>query len=104
MRDTSRRFAASRTTWRVGCGQDRISGFSLLQSTAPEKLERQAEAEVVVAVRRRIPVAISHAAVPGVVVPAAAPVHAIGAGRFGDSPFINILCRKGRLSAFPTYE
>lgn len=39
----------------------------------------EAEAEVVVAVRRVVVVAVRHLAVPGVVVPAAATVHAVRA-------------------------
>lgn len=39
--------------------------------------EGQAQAEVVVAVRRRVVVAVSRTAVPRVVVPAAAAVHAV---------------------------
>lgn len=40
----------------------------------------EAEAHVVVAVVRVVPVAVRRAAVPGVVVPAAAPVDAVGPG------------------------
>ena len=43
------------------------------------ELQDQAEAEVVVAVVRRVVVPVRHAAVPGVVVPAAATVHAVRA-------------------------
>ena len=43
------------------------------------ELKGKAQAEVVVAVVRRVVVAVSYTAVPGVVVPASAPVHAVGA-------------------------
>ena len=43
------------------------------------ELEGEAEADVIVAIRRRVVVAISGAAVLGVVVPAAAAIHAVRA-------------------------
>ena len=43
------------------------------------ELEGKTKTEVVVAVVRRVVVAVSHTAVPGVVVPATAPVHTVGA-------------------------
>ena len=53
--------------------------FSHCHHERGEKLKGEAEAEVVVAVVRRIPVAIGYTAVPGVVVPAATTVHTVRA-------------------------
>ena len=43
------------------------------------ELKDKTQAKVVVAVVWRVVVAVSHTAVPDVVVPASAPVHAVGA-------------------------
>ena len=45
------------------------------------ELKGKAQAEVVVRVRRRVVVTIGNAAVPGVVVPTAATVHAVRASK-----------------------
>lgn len=51
----------------------------LLFDAVKRELKDEAQAEVVVAVVRRVVVTVRHATVPGVVVPAAATVHAVGA-------------------------
>ena len=54
-------------------------------------LESKAQAEVVVAIRSIVPVAISYAAVSGVVVPAATTVHAVRARYYGRIPNSSVM-------------
>jgi hypothetical protein len=79
------------------------SSVSVSFSTAPpaKSSAQKAETEVVVAVARRIPVAIRRPAVDGVVVPTAAPIHPVRAV-FGIQPKLkNFRPELGRAPILP---
>ena len=61
-----------RVSYRTGCAS--CSSF-----VGKAELKGKAKADVVVGVRRRVVVPVRHSAVPGIVVPAAATVHAVRA-------------------------
>ena len=74
----------------------------MTQSVETMELKNEAQAEVVVAVGRRVVVPIRHTTVPGVVVPAAPTIHAVIA-IYGYNPLIlDILHRKLKSSALDT--
>ena len=56
-----------------------VHTLQYVTSTVEAELQGEAEAEIVVPAVRRVVVSVRHATVPGVVVPAAAAVHAVRA-------------------------
>jgi hypothetical protein len=68
----------------------RTPAFTLMKTALPISRAGGAEAEVVVALARLVPVPVRGAQVPGVVVPGAAAVHAVGAAQ-GPVPSATVL-------------